>query len=64
MTAWYNEAADREALVLMVQCLLPTRIFLHLNSKRDTFLYTDHVLGIEVTYPDLHVVNPLTPNDL
>jgi len=56
MNAWNSEAADREAVVLMVQCLLPTRCFSTL-LRSVTYMYP--VLGIEVTYPDLLVVNQL-----
>jgi hypothetical protein len=60
MNAWNNEAADREAVVLMVQCLLPTRSFSTLlPSVTYSFLHMDPVWGIEVTYSDLLVVNQL-----
>lgn len=56
MNAWNNEAADREAVVLMVQCLLPTR---HFSTLLRSVTYAYPVLGIEVTYPDLLAVNQL-----
>jgi len=39
MYAWNNEAADREAVVLMVQCLLPTRSFSTLLPSVTSFFF-------------------------